>query len=173
MDPGPVVAVLERVVARARGDPGGVRIPVRRNCVTRMAVGRLQAMRHVPAHRWLSALRLLVLGMIALGLMLQPVFAAAGEAHALSHGSSGGHAHKPGNGVMGAASSVAGDQDDADAGALHVMLHYAHCCGATAALLPAPRPVFVASADRLSAQAETSLPPQPRLTSPFKPPICG
>lgn len=125
------------------------------------------------AHRRLLFVRLLVLGMIALGLMLQPVLAAAGEMHALTHDASGMHDHDFGKEALDADLLVTGEQDEGNAKTLHAMLHFAHCCGATAALLPVLKPISPAPLDRLSAIAETPLPPQARLTSLFKPPISG
>lgn len=128
---------------------------------------------HSSSQRWFPLLRVLLLGMIALGLVLQPVLAAAGEMHALTHDASGMHDHDFDNEALDAEVLVTGEQDEGSAKTLHTLLHFAHCCGATAALLPVLKPISPAPLDRLSAVAETPLPPQARLTSPFKPPIFG
>ena len=116
-------------------------------------------------------LRSLVFVLLALGLFLQPVFAAVGEAHEFEHNSSGMHAHGLHPDDVAAELAAAGEQSEDGAETLHVLLHFAHCCGATAAMLPVLKPIpIVPLGDRL-AIAKAPIPPQARLTSPFKPPI--
>ena len=121
--------------------------------------------------RLLPFLRVLALGLFALGLVLQPVMAAAGEMHELAHDPTGTHA--PGQHADDLDTELdAGDEQDEDgARTLHVLLHFAHCCGATAAMAQVLEPVPSVPADASLATAMTPMPPQPRLTSPFKPPI--
>lgn len=122
-------------------------------------------------HRWLPLLRFVVLGLFALGLVLQPVMAAAGEMHELTHDSSGMHDHDLHADELDAELAATGEQDQGGAKTMHVLLHFAHCCGATAALLPGLKPIPAASTGGRLAIAKTPMPPQARLTSPFKPPI--
>ena len=96
----------------------------------------------------LPLLRVVVLGVLALGLAFQPVMTAAGEMHELAH-----------------------DQDGSET--LHLLLDFAHCCGSAAAVLPvldsfSTRPV----AGRMGVE-KASPPAALRLPSPFKPPIFG
>lgn len=120
-------------------------------------------------HRWLPLL--LVLGLFAFGLVVQPVLAAAGEAHELAHAPSGLHQHGPHADDVDAELAANGEQEDG-AATLHVLLHFAHCCGAPAATLPALlKPVSAIPAPGRLAIAKSSMPAQARLETPFKPPI--
>lgn len=125
------------------------------------------------SHRRLPLLRVLVLVLFALGSVLQPVMAAAGEMHELAHDASGLHAHDLHADETDADLDAAGEQGQDGARILNVLLHFAHCCGATAALLPAPGPIPAMSASGGLAIAKAPIPPQARLASPFKPPIFG
>ena len=123
-------------------------------------------------HRWLPFLRVLVLGLFALGLVLQPVMATAGEMHELAHDPSGMHGHALHSDDGGAELIAAGEPSEDGAETLHVLLHFAHCCGgAAAALLPALKPIPAMPLTGRLPVAKTSIPLQARLTSPFKPPI--
>ena len=121
--------------------------------------------------RWLPLLRVLVLGLFALGLVLQPVMAAVGEMHELAHDPSGSHVHGQHADDLDAGLDAGDEQDEDGARTLHVLLHFAHCCGATAALVQLLGPVPSMPADASLATAMTPMAPQPRLSSPFKPPI--
>ena len=121
--------------------------------------------------RWLPLLRVLVLGLFALGLVLQPVMAAVGEMHELAHDPSGSHVHGQHADDLDAELDAGDEHDEDGARTLHVLLHFAHCCGATAALVQVLEPVSSMPMDASLATAVTLMPPQPRLSSPFKPPI--
>jgi len=122
-------------------------------------------------HRWLPLLRVLVLGLFALALVLQPVMAAVGEMHELAHDPSGTHSHDLHTDELDVELAAAGEQDQGGAKTLHVLLHFSHCCGATAAPLPALKPLPVMPLSGRLAIAEIPIPLQASLTSPFKPPI--
>lgn len=121
--------------------------------------------------RLLSLLRVLVLALFALGVALQPVFAAAGEMHELVHDPSGAHEHDRHADKADVEPAVAGDQDQGGARTLHLLLHLAHCCGAAAALLPVVKPLPTMPAAGRLAIANTPISLQTHLASPFKPPI--
>lgn len=122
-------------------------------------------------HRWLPLLRVLVLGLIALGLVLQPVMATVGEMHELAHDPSGMHSHDLHADELDAELAAAGEQDQGEAKTLHVLLHFSHCCGAAAAMLPIVKALPVMPLSGRLAIATTPILLQARLTSPFKPPI--
>lgn len=121
--------------------------------------------------RLLPLLHVLVLALFASGLVLQPVLAAAGEMHELAHDPSGMHAHGLHADDVAAELAAAGEQNEHGAQTLHVLLHFAHCCGAAAAMLPIVKALPVIPLSGRLAIATTPLPLQARLTSPFKPPI--
>lgn len=86
----------------------------------------------------MTALRLFVLGLLALSLLLKPVLASMGELHELAHDPSGQHSHVDefAGDADGEASGKGGNDDEL--GTLHMLLHFAHCCGhSPAATLPA------------------------------------
>lgn len=122
-------------------------------------------------HRWLPFLRVLVLGLFALGLVFQPVFAAAAEMHELAHDPSGLHAHAQHADDVDVELTAAGEQDEEGAETLHVLLHFAHCCGAAAAMVAIPTSIPAMPLTGRLAIAKASIPLPARLTSPFKPPI--
>ena len=80
-----------------------------------------------------NCLRMAFMAMLLLGLCLQPVFAAMGEAHeGIAHAAgAAAHAHVDVEGVD-------GDDDPAgsDGSTLHALMHFAHCCGQASTVLP-------------------------------------
>lgn len=118
---------------------------------------------------WLPFLRVLVLGLFALGLVLQPVMAAAGEMHELAHDPSGAHSHVHADDVD-PGSMAAGESDDS-AETLHVLLDFAHCCGATAAMVFDMKSIGCLPSSGPLAVPKAAIPPAARLQAPFKPPI--
>lgn len=129
---------------------------------------------HFRPHRWLPFLRILVLGLFALGLVLQPVLAAAGAMHdELAHNSPGTHVHDLHADDVDAELVVAGEQDEDGTTTLHVLLHFAHCCGGAAATPPILDTLPAVAPTGFLTIAITPIALQARLTSPFKPPILG
>lgn len=118
------------------------------------------------------ALRVFVLGMLALGLMMKPVLTSIGELHELAHDPSGTHA------VAGHAEHVldaSQDEDEQDASgsaALHALIHFAHCCGQSS-LASLPAIAFMAAPPC----ADAVVMPEPQVLlhalslAPFRPPI--
>lgn len=120
-------------------------------------------------------LRLAVLALLALGLCLQPVLAAMGEVHevaahaaqAATHADVHAHGH----------ADVAVQDGDAGRGPerespLHLLLHFAHCCGQSASVLPALLPKLTATAGlRLHADAAPVLALSKRPNRLQRPPI--
>jgi hypothetical protein len=109
--------------------------------------------------------RLFLEGLLVLAFLIQPVFVAAGELHALSHGGETSHVlHDEISGT---------EETPADpAEAPHLLLHFAHCCGhAPTALLAAPLQV-IAHTDSLNVQSsETTLRLQNPTGNLLRPPI--
>lgn len=83
------------------------------------------------------ALRAFLALLLALGLCLQPVLAAMGEAHeAVAHAASAAtHAH----GDVEAAGHL-GDPAGSDDATLHDLMHFAHCCAQVSTVLPSALP---------------------------------
>lgn len=122
--------------------------------------------------RWLPLLRVLVLVLFALGLVLQPVMAAAGEMHEFAHDPSGMHSDAlQADSVDAELAAAAGEQGEGGTETLHVLLDWAHCCGATAAMLPGIKLIPMMPATNRLIPAEFSIPPPGYLPAPFKPPI--
>ena len=141
-----------------------------RNCVTGTANGTLRAMVSSRPHRRLQWLRLLALGLFALGMALQPVLAAAGELHALAHDPGGDHAQAL-HDAEGEQDRLEADGPDGEAATMHTLLHFSHCCGTTAAAVPVTKPAAIAIVRDPPLIDEASVPRQARLPAPFKPPI--
>ena len=114
------------------------------------------------------ALRAFVFALLALGLLLKPVLAAAGELHELGHDPSGTHA------LAGHDDHVSGDDapDVDEADPLHALIHFAHCCGqSSVAFMPAVAAVAAPSGAANVLMREPQLPPHIPLMAPFRPPI--
>ena len=111
-----------------------------------------------------------MLGLFALGVALQPVLASLGELHELAHDPTGGHAHV--EHVDGASALDAIDQQESEqAGTLHVLLHFAHCCGQSATLLPALQMGQVIAAATSLWVSTSRLPVPARSLAPYRPPL--
>ncbi len=127
-------------------------------------------MARVLARSRFPLLRLLVLTVLALRLLLQPVLATTGEMHGLAHDPSGMHAHDASLAPADKAPAEPREADEGGAGLLHLLLHFAHCCGATTVMPAALEQIPALPMTRLLPVASTPLPPQARLLLPFKPP---
>ncbi|MDX9969254.1 MULTISPECIES: hypothetical protein [Pseudomonadota] len=121
----------------------------------------------------LPLLRVLVLGVLALGLAVQPVMTAAGEMYELAHDPSGMHSHGPHANDLGAELTATGAHDQDGSETLHVLLDFAHCCGAAAAVMPVLESLSALPVAGRLVIEKASPPPIVRLASPFKPPIFG
>lgn len=118
--------------------------------------------------RWLTCLSLV------LALIVQPTLAAVGELHELGHGLEEAHLATAECGSVSAEIAAHQENGDHAAGALHVVHHFAHCCGQTAApalgsLLDfnAPPPT------RLAADWLITRPTSAPVLAPFRPPIAA
>lgn len=121
--------------------------------------------------RPISLLRLCLLALLALGLVLQPLFAAVGELHEFAHDPTGTHAILDGGDIAkGDAAKDAGGKSDPSG--LHLLLEYAHCCGQMPlSPWPAAASATVFPVIGNPPQAEPQLPLQARAFVPFRPPI--
>lgn len=122
-------------------------------------------------HRLPLVLRVFVLTLFALSLGLQPVLASAAEIHELAHDPTGGHAHVEHSDTM-SDEVAADDQENGAAGTLHMLLHFAHCCGQSAAAMnpvPFAMPTPTTSTKPLLHEPQALL--SARILAPFRPPI--
>ena len=120
-----------------------------------------------------ALLRTIALAILALSLTLRPMAASLGELHEFAHGSAGQHqdiGDHPMKTLAADAAQAAPDDDGVNP--LHLLLHFAHCCGHTAATPvetyvhalnppPATRPAWHLQTTVASA----------RWPTPFRPPI--
>jgi hypothetical protein len=133
-----------------------------------------------PARR-LPILRLLLLGAMMFGLALQPVLAALGELHARAHDPSGRNSlgaqlDPSGEAFHGHSSGEAhGDHPpgDEDADPLHALIHLAHCCGQSLAVLPSPMLVVACSPRDALLMQGSQVHSQALSLAPFRPPIAA
>ncbi|MGH8083851.1 MAG: hypothetical protein ACREPV_01065 [Lysobacter sp.] len=123
-------------------------------------------------HRKLSTpARLLVLLVFALALLVQPVLASVGEVHELAHDPSGLHSHAEHPGDTAAEPASSGELGDEETSTLHLLLHFAHCCGhATAAPLATIKVAAPMPATQ-PAMTHAQVISQTLLFAPFRPPI--
>lgn len=116
--------------------------------------------------RWLTCLSLM------LALIVQPTLAAVGELHELSHGLEEAHLATGAHGTITAEIAAHQEGGDRAAGALHVVHHFAHCCGQTAAPVLGALPDFNALPPvRLPVDRLATPPAAAPLLPPFRPPI--
>lgn len=118
----------------------------------------------------------LVMALLVLGLLARPTLSAVGEVHELGHEGAATHVHAailedPGDGAH-AADGHAHDGNHGDAGLLHTLLHFAHCCGQVPALPSMPfAPALAWTAGTAPVRADRDLLPSAPLLTPFRPPI--
>ncbi|MBF6022496.1 hypothetical protein [Lysobacter niastensis] len=121
-------------------------------------------------HRLLRALHASLMLVLVLCLAGQPLLAAVGEVHEATH-----HAaqaalhddHAPAHDV-----TEAGSDQCREDGTLHLLLHYAHCCGHNVPLAAAASPALDAvPVDRQGLPPVMSHVASLRPNTPFRPPI--
>lgn len=112
----------------------------------------------------LSLCRWLMLAALALSVILQPVLGSVSELHELSHDAASAHG----------ASEVEmpGEEGDA-AGTLHVMHHFAHCCGHVVPTSAAPLVLPQISHSEPTTLTDSRVVPSGRWLAPFRPPIAA
>lgn len=122
-------------------------------------------------HRLRFAQRLIALLLFAAGAVLQPALASMGALHELAEHAADVHAHAS------AHHATAGQKPtiDRDAGVpdpLHLLLHYAHCCGPSGALFAVissvPQSHVRSESPRMG---ESTTVRRAYLRGPFRPPI--
>jgi hypothetical protein len=123
-------------------------------------------------HRLPLALRVFVLGLLALGLLMKPVLASIGELHELAHDPTGTHA------LAGHGDHVSGVSQDEDPqgerglDSLHALIHFAHCCGQSSlASLPAIEVLAAPPSADVLLMSEPQVLSQTLSIAPFRPPI--
>lgn len=116
-------------------------------------------------------LRILLLALFSLSLVLQPVLASMGELHELAHDPTGGHAHVDHGDALADELSAADAEEKGTAVTLHVLLHFAHCCGQSTTSIPALQVVnCMPTAERPFPDLQ-QLPLHRRSFAPYRPPI--
>lgn len=118
-----------------------------------------------------NCLRMVFMAMLLLGLCLQPVLAAVGEAHeAAAHASrAASHVHVD---IDVEAAGSDGDAAGADDSTLHDLMHFAHCCGQVSTVLPSGLQKLAAQPlQRTSGGDLDSLPLSKRPSQHDRPPI--
>lgn len=126
-----------------------------------------QLRRRLPA-----ALRLIALAILALSMVLRPVASSMGEFHEFAHSPTGQH-QDIGDQPQLASLADAGQAPEGDGAIpLHLLLHFAHCCGHTAST---PAEVYLQAFNPPPATGPTWQPQTPltstRWPTPFRPPI--
>lgn len=112
---------------------------------------------------------MLVLGLLFVSMLIKPVLASWGEMHELAHDPTGQHSHVD----VQATQEHRGDEDKVDqASPLHALLHFAHCCGQSAAAYPpVMSPVAGPLGEPQPAPANAGSCPSGAPLSLFRPPI--
>lgn len=111
-----------------------------------------------------SLYRWLMLVALALSVILQPVLASISELHELTHDAASVH---------GSVESEAAGEEDGTAGALHVMHHFAHCCGHVVASSTAPLVQAEVGHSEPVNLSGSRFVPIGRKLAPFRPPIAA
>lgn len=121
------------------------------------------------AHRLLPALRIVLTMLLALGMMLQPAIASVSEIHELAHDPTGSHL-QIGDGDLTARES-AGQDKEAGAGTLHILLDFAHCCGQHATTFSIQQILPLIPGTMRPPMAIQRLPLESHVLVPHRPPI--
>ncbi len=127
---------------------------------------------------WRQPLRVLWLALLAFGLILQPVLAAVGELHELAHAGDAAqaqffeHAHLDHTTDAEPGLAAADAPEPGPGGTLHVLLHFAHCCGqSTAVSMPAIELPALSPMTGHPPWAAAQRPLDARTHAPYRPPI--
>lgn len=125
-------------------------------------------------HRSAASLRVIAYAIFALSLLLRPVLASMGEMHEFAHESAGQHLDVGDGSVHHHDEPAPHDSgsDEDGSGALHTLLHLAHCCGQGAAVQFAVAfdPVRLEPSSRAEAALDADV-RQASWPTPFRPPI--
>ena len=119
-------------------------------------------------HRRYPWIRFIWSGLLLLAFVVQPALAAIGEIHELSHGSTTEHAE------FDEAGSATPSPEDQDGGgeALHVLSHFAHCCGhAPSAVFGGTTTLLISSGSIVPAEGLVALTLRNPLEDVLRPPI--
>lgn len=117
-------------------------------------------------HRMVRALRLPALALLVLAVLVNPVFAAVGDLHEFSRGSSD---HAQALDSHGHADPAGAQEEGIDL--LHALIHAAHCCGHLTAILSTP---FISPPSLFADSVpvpDFAAPHSPPRTDHFRPPI--
>lgn len=131
----------------------------------------------MPRHtsRFRLSVRTLWVGLLALALTVQPMIAAIGEVHELSHtaGSAGTiAAHADNHGSAQHADQAPNESESNDA--MHVLLHFAHCCSQTSTTLGSAQvQVLAIAGSDAPLVAATRLPLKASANDVLRPPIAA
>lgn len=123
-------------------------------------------------HRLHRRLRIALVLMFALGMVMQTALSAAGQVHdAFAHAD---HASMPHHESPDAHADDAEGQAGDTTAAIHFLMHYAHCCGSTTAMLSvAPLLLPTDAASTALVVRSDSGRAQERPDHPFRPPIAA
>ena len=124
--------------------------------------------------RWLATLRLIAFAILALSMVLRPVASSMGELHEFAHSPTGQHQDIGDQRQLASLADAGQASEGNGAIPLHLLLHFAHCCGHTAAT---PAETYLQAFNSPPATGPTWQ-PQTTLTStrwptPFRPPIAA
>lgn len=111
----------------------------------------------------LSLCRWLMLAALVLSVILQPVLGSVSELHELTHGVASAHDN----------SKTGAPDEGKAAGALHVMHHFAHCCGHVVPTSAAPLALPRISHSDVTDLTDSRQVPSGRWPAPFRPPIAA
>lgn len=132
-----------------------------------------------PRQRLPLALRVFVLGLLALGMALMPVLGSLGELHELAHDPSGSHVrathgdhHAPAADSHDGAGADTGTEDGQGSDPFHALLHFAHCCGQQSLTGSTLMPLLAQPGSSPALlMPDAQVVPRSAALAPFRPPI--